>query len=296
MRASLRDVSARGALRGVNLDIPSGSTTALVGLPGDGKSTVLNLLANYIQPTAGEVVLAPDTEVCWAVPTMRYFPDHRPVVEVQSVPTDRPLLVLCDMPSIGSQHRDLGKWPGSTIVYTDHTRSRLHADSRVDVGQWRTPIDHHSPIPPVPAEPTHVVVEPSDGSSGGRRLAVHHMLFATALFTPSMSLSLVPAAAWREWVGYFQRQQIAWRRQISEAVLSYLDKQPGRALDIHKAIGNLVPVHMLVDMLRQMERDGDVVESSDLRWHRTSDRAGTHTHSVSSWFQPSPVGTPREDS
>jgi len=43
------------ALTGVNLDIPSGSTYALVGHNGSGKSTMLKLIAGIFPPTFGEV-------------------------------------------------------------------------------------------------------------------------------------------------------------------------------------------------------------------------------------------------
>lgn len=42
-------------LHGVDIDIPSGKTVALVGPSGSGKSTVLNLLLRFYDPTAGSV-------------------------------------------------------------------------------------------------------------------------------------------------------------------------------------------------------------------------------------------------
>jgi ABC-type multidrug transport system fused ATPase/permease subunit len=58
----LRDVdftypSGTAALHDVSLTIEAGRTTALVGLSGAGKSTVLNLLCEFYRPGAGQVLL-----------------------------------------------------------------------------------------------------------------------------------------------------------------------------------------------------------------------------------------------
>ncbi|MGI4872913.1 MAG: ABC transporter ATP-binding protein [Janthinobacterium lividum] len=49
--------SGTAALRHVSLRIEAGKTTALVGLSGAGKSTVLNLLCEFYRPNAGQVLL-----------------------------------------------------------------------------------------------------------------------------------------------------------------------------------------------------------------------------------------------
>ena len=49
--------SGTAALRDVSLTIEAGRTTALVGLSGAGKSTVLNLLTEFYRPNAGEMLL-----------------------------------------------------------------------------------------------------------------------------------------------------------------------------------------------------------------------------------------------
>ena len=43
-------------LRGVDLDVPTGLVTALVGRSGSGKSTLMHLLATLDQPDSGEVL------------------------------------------------------------------------------------------------------------------------------------------------------------------------------------------------------------------------------------------------
>ncbi|GAB2638929.1 ABC transporter ATP-binding protein [Gordonia jinhuaensis] len=61
--AALREVSFRysgaatDALSQVNLHIPAGSSLALVGRTGAGKSTIVKLLARFYDPTTGEVTM-----------------------------------------------------------------------------------------------------------------------------------------------------------------------------------------------------------------------------------------------
>lgn len=47
----------RPVLDGINLDLPPGRTTALVGLTGSGKSTLLALLPRLLDPTSGSVLV-----------------------------------------------------------------------------------------------------------------------------------------------------------------------------------------------------------------------------------------------
>ncbi len=44
-------------LRGISFDSPAGTTTALVGSSGSGKSTILNLVLNFIQPNKGKILV-----------------------------------------------------------------------------------------------------------------------------------------------------------------------------------------------------------------------------------------------
>lgn len=44
-------------LKGVNFHSEAGSTTALVGSSGSGKSTILSLVLNFIQPTSGHILI-----------------------------------------------------------------------------------------------------------------------------------------------------------------------------------------------------------------------------------------------
>ena len=62
-RVSFRNVSFRypgndeWVLRGVDLDVPAGSTIALVGPSGAGKTTLCNLVARFYDPTEGSIEL-----------------------------------------------------------------------------------------------------------------------------------------------------------------------------------------------------------------------------------------------
>jgi ATP-binding cassette, subfamily C, bacterial CydD len=51
------DGGTRPALRGLTLTIPHGTTVALVGASGAGKTTVARLLLRFIEPTAGVILL-----------------------------------------------------------------------------------------------------------------------------------------------------------------------------------------------------------------------------------------------
>lgn len=62
------------AVAGVDLDIQSGTVTALLGPTGCGKSTVLRMLGGLEVPTTGEVMLDPEIEVGFCFQDPRLLP------------------------------------------------------------------------------------------------------------------------------------------------------------------------------------------------------------------------------
>ena len=61
-KAQMRYGDGTRALDGLSLDFPSASFTALVGPSGCGKTTLLNMIAGFITPTSGDLVLG-DTPI-----------------------------------------------------------------------------------------------------------------------------------------------------------------------------------------------------------------------------------------
>ncbi|MDZ7854655.1 lipid A export permease/ATP-binding protein MsbA [Sphaerotilus sp.] len=59
------------ALQGVDLQIPAGQVVALVGPSGAGKTTLINLLARFVEPTAGAVLIDDTPLADWRVTALR---------------------------------------------------------------------------------------------------------------------------------------------------------------------------------------------------------------------------------
>lgn len=57
------------ALRGINLDLPEGTFTAIIGTNGSGKSTLLNAVAGNFEPDRGEISIKGQDITRW--------PEHR---------------------------------------------------------------------------------------------------------------------------------------------------------------------------------------------------------------------------
>ena len=58
-------------LRGLDLEVTSGETIALVGRSGAGKSTVLKLINRLLQPASGEIAIEGRNTATWDVFTLR---------------------------------------------------------------------------------------------------------------------------------------------------------------------------------------------------------------------------------
>ncbi|ONI70654.1 hypothetical protein ALI144C_49480 [Actinosynnema sp. ALI-1.44] len=62
--ASVRGLEHAQVLRGVDLDVPAGRLTAVVGGPGAGKTTLLNCVGGLMRPDRGSVHLGADRISC----------------------------------------------------------------------------------------------------------------------------------------------------------------------------------------------------------------------------------------
>ncbi|WGS53720.1 ABC transporter ATP-binding protein [Paraburkholderia sp. D15] len=61
VRGLRQTFGTQNVLDGIDLDVPAGTTLALLGPSGCGKSTLLKLLAGLLQPDAGQVMFGHDT-------------------------------------------------------------------------------------------------------------------------------------------------------------------------------------------------------------------------------------------
>lgn len=73
---SFKDVSfhyneGEEVLSHINLDIPAGSTVAIMGTTGSGKSSLLNLIGRYYEPSSGEILIDGVPLSKWHLHTLR---------------------------------------------------------------------------------------------------------------------------------------------------------------------------------------------------------------------------------
>ncbi|MEL7182972.1 MAG: ABC transporter ATP-binding protein [Pseudomonadota bacterium] len=72
---AFRDVSLsygdQPVLRGLSFEAPEGTTTALVGLSGAGKTTVFNVLTRLVDPQAGQVMIGGQDIRTWGLTDLR---------------------------------------------------------------------------------------------------------------------------------------------------------------------------------------------------------------------------------
>ncbi|MFO8124896.1 glycine betaine/L-proline ABC transporter ATP-binding protein [Yoonia sp.] len=64
-------------LNDINVDVPAGKTTVIMGLSGSGKSTLIRHLNRLIEPTAGEVLVAGDNILAYSDKQLRDLRQHR---------------------------------------------------------------------------------------------------------------------------------------------------------------------------------------------------------------------------
>ena len=64
-------------LNDINIDMPSGKTTVIMGLSGSGKSTLIRHLNRLIEPTAGEVLVDGENILDYSPKALRDLRQHR---------------------------------------------------------------------------------------------------------------------------------------------------------------------------------------------------------------------------
>jgi glycine betaine/proline transport system ATP-binding protein len=64
-------------LNDINVDVPTGKTTVIMGLSGSGKSTLIRHLNRLIEPTEGEVIVAGDNILEYSEKQLRDLRQHR---------------------------------------------------------------------------------------------------------------------------------------------------------------------------------------------------------------------------
>lgn len=99
-------------LRGINLQIKSGTVIALLGINGAGKSTLLRLLMGFMRPSQGEVSLAGQALHRWARRDVARHIAYVPQGHVSPFPyTVRDIVLLGRLP-----HSGLSREPGREDV------------------------------------------------------------------------------------------------------------------------------------------------------------------------------------
>jgi ABC-2 type transport system ATP-binding protein len=81
LRGIVRAFGGRRAVDGVSLDVAAGEAVLLVGRNGAGKTTVLRIAAGFLDPDAGDVVvagIAMARERARAQAKLGYLPEHAP--------------------------------------------------------------------------------------------------------------------------------------------------------------------------------------------------------------------------
>lgn len=114
----------RQVLDPLDLTIPTGTSVALLGRNGVGKSTLLNIIAGIIPPDTGRVVS--DGSISWPVglggtfhPQMSGAQNTRFVARVYGVDTEALLAFVSDFSELGSQFENPVK------TYSSGMRARL---------------------------------------------------------------------------------------------------------------------------------------------------------------------------
>jgi ABC-type lipoprotein export system ATPase subunit len=179
------DSSAVPALRGVDLSLPAGSITALVGPSGSGKSTLLRLLACIDRPDSGQIRIA-GTEVAQLSRTGRVKLRRMRLGYVHQNPADNLLdyLTVREHLELGAALRGLRPADSQLAALLDRLALAAragHLPRRLSGGeQQRTAIGFAAVGPPallVADEPTGQL----DHTTAGEVLAALRVLATTGV-------------------------------------------------------------------------------------------------------------------
>lgn len=123
------DVPGRRLIRDMNLEIPQGGVTALLGCNGSGKSTLIKLMAGQINPASGQITYGGRDLAAWPsralARDLAYLPQVTPPAEGMRL---RELVALGRYPWRGA----LGRFRPEDLAAVDRAITRCGLDAMAD--------------------------------------------------------------------------------------------------------------------------------------------------------------------
>ncbi len=142
----VRDIVKRfGGLVAVDhcsLTIEQGKVTGLIGPNGAGKTTLFNIIAGFLPPTSGQILL--DGEDVTGLPTFKLF--HKGLVRTFQIPHELPLMTVLEnlmlVPEGQSGENLLNAWLRPGKARSDERRVRERAEEVLEMLEM-THVRHH---------------------------------------------------------------------------------------------------------------------------------------------------------